>query len=353
MSQEPEHEAVAAAPGEALLALATRTRVKEDPTFPETLPAVQATATEDWSKWSTLPGDLVRRIADSFLATASPTATNDVDYYMCFRAVCPSWRAATDDPDNNTSDGRFRPLVWIILDEDFQGDGRRVLLNTFTGRILRKKLSTLLDYYVVGTSAGFFVLADRSPPHAARVFNPLTGYVHRFAAPVPPDVAFSNVISSDGSLLLFFFCDSSRKIHRAATNDEHFSVSLPPQASYDIIRKLVVVDTKTGTLLLPLESINRFAIFIGNHRCLALDTHIFPSIEANCVYFTEHLDSSAHICKCNIKDREAERISEAADFVKQDKKFVLVGNRPFTLIQLLSSYTINRPDSQLALQHVP
>lgn len=112
------------------------------------------------------------------------------------------------------------------------------------------------------------------------------------------------------------------------------------------------VDAKIGELVL-LQSIDRFSIFIDNHRSLAFDTRIFPSIEANCVYFTENLGSSAHICKCNIKGRKAERISEAADFVKQDKKFVLVGDRPFTLIQLLSSYTINVPDSQLALQHMP
>jgi hypothetical protein len=70
------------------------------------------------------------------------------------------------------------------------------------------------------------------------------------------------------------------------------------------------------------------------------------------VYYTEHLGFSAHICKYNIKDKKVERISEAPEFVKQDKQFVLVAHRPFTIIQLLCSYTINTPDSQLALQQM-
>jgi hypothetical protein len=105
-------------------------------------------------------------------------------------------------------------------------------------------------------------------------------------------------------------------------------------------------ETESGELL-HVESICNHAIFIGHHRCLAVDAHMFPSIEANCIYYTEHQGSSAHIWKYNIKDQKAERISEAVDFVKQDKHFRLVGDRPFTIIQLLSSYTISTRDSEL------
>ena len=93
MSQEPEHAAMAAASGELPPAA---TREKKDPGFAESSPAVPAMAAED--RWSTLPGDLVRRIADSFLDD------NDLDWYMDYRAVCTGWRSATDDPRSDTSD---------------------------------------------------------------------------------------------------------------------------------------------------------------------------------------------------------------------------------------------------------
>lgn len=432
MSQELERTAMAAGPGgEVLLPpplaspvlLPPAKRVKQDPSCPEPSTAVPATAT---AGWSTLSGDLVRRIADSFLAN------NDLDYYMSVRGVCPSWRAATDDPKKDTREPgfrRFQPLAWMVLDDDFQGDDMRVLVNTDTGRFLRKKLPLLLDYHVVGTSRGFFVLADRTPPHAARVFNPLTGCVVRFAAPVPRKVVLSEV---DSSLALALFRDSSRTIYKAAPDSERFvavKTRSKKPAVYDCFRKAAVggayaaisalkstllaemiaflpmfmrigaqmqnrgldninfpgdlhTDVKdiqsslvvlSGQMLLvsgapipfvsqvdidaaklhPLKSIGRFAIFISNRRCLAVDTDMFPSIDANCVYFIQLLGSSAYICKSNIEDRKVERISENPDFVKQGKQFVLGACRPLTVIQLLSSYTINIPDSQLALQQKP
>ncbi|KAF7025781.1 hypothetical protein CFC21_037938 [Triticum aestivum] len=389
-------------------------RVKQDPSCPEPSSAVPAM---EAAGWSTLSGDLIRRIADSFLAN------NDLDYYMSVRGVCPTWRAATDDPTSHTGDSRFHSRGWIVLDEDFQGDGRRVLLNTLTGRFFRKKLPLLLDYYIIGTSQGFFVLADRSPPHAPRVFNPLTSCMVRFAAPVPCEVGLSEV---DSSLALALFCDSSRTIYKAARDSEHFvavKTRSKKPAVYDCFRKAavggvyaeisglkstVLAETITilpmamracfsadsefysdlhrdvkdlqsslvvlsGQMLLvvgapipfvcqvdidaarlhPLRSIDRFAIFLSNRRCLAVDTDMFPSINANCIYFIHLLGTSAYICKSNIEDRKVERISENPDFVKQGKQFVLVACRPVTVIQLLSSYTINIPDSQLALQQMP
>lgn len=44
-----------------------------------------------------------------------------------------------------------------------------------------------------------------------------------------------------------------------------------------------------------------------------------------------------------------ETTSEEVYFMERDEQFVLVADRPFTIIQLLSSYTMNIPDSQLAL----
>uniref|UniRef100_A0ACD5XCR1 Uncharacterized protein n=1 Tax=Avena sativa TaxID=4498 RepID=A0ACD5XCR1_AVESA len=389
-------------------------RRKQDTSCRETSPVLPATAT---AGWSSLPDDLVRRIADSFLAT------NDVDCYVDLRAVCRSWRAATDDPKTNTFDRRFHPRTWIVLDDVFQSDDRRILLNTATSRLLRKKLPLVLDYYVVATAGAFFVLADRIPPHAARVFNPLTGCMISFAVPVPAEVRVSFVGSCDGgsSLGLVLLDDSSCKIYTADPDNEGFASEDCQQGAYNFFRNAVVGGAYThlngsalagviaelcelvrffhgdfvksfsgglpedandsrcflvglsrhmvlvikthGTLFVlkmntelgklePVQSISNFAIFIGHRRCLPVDVDKFPGVEANCVYYTEHLGSSAHICKCNIKDRKVERLSEAAEFMKQDKQFVLMADRPCTIIQLLCSYTINMSDSQLAMQQM-
>ncbi|RLM70144.1 hypothetical protein C2845_PM17G06980 [Panicum miliaceum] len=57
--------------------------------------------------WSALPSDLVNRVGDCFLAT------NDLDHYMTFRAVCSPWRHATDDPRSSpAADPRFWPQRW-------------------------------------------------------------------------------------------------------------------------------------------------------------------------------------------------------------------------------------------------
>ncbi|XP_044346404.1 uncharacterized protein [Triticum aestivum] len=103
-----------------------------------------------------------------------------------------------------------------------------------------------------------------------------------------------------------------------------------------------------GWSALPPDLVRRvadslLAMFIGHQRSLAIDADKFPGIDANCVYYTDILGSSAHICKWNIKDRKVERISESAEFLKQDKKFALVADRPWTIIHLFCSYTINIP----------
>jgi hypothetical protein len=111
------------------------------------------------------------------------------------------------------------------------------------------------------------------------------------------------------------------------------------------------VNTETGEVQF-LKNISRFAFFLGHCRCLRVDASKFPGIEANCMYYTENLGLSARICKRNLKDGKEDIISKAAEFLKQDKQFVLVADRPFTIIHLLCTYTINMPDSQLALQQM-
>ncbi|KAF7039859.1 hypothetical protein CFC21_049803 [Triticum aestivum] len=376
--------------------------------------------------WSALLPDLVRRVADSLLAT------NDLDCYMDFRAVCSGWRAATDDPRSDPSDPRFRPQRWVILDDGadprflpyrlvFLNDGADLLLlNAATGRFLRKRTPLRRRYSVVATTpGGLFVLADRNHSRAACVFNPLTGVLIRFAAPVPTEeVAVATVVFGRGSSpTLNLFCDSSLNFYVAApvsesfnkhnvstyyflrkavrggwglcypwryfvmckifdlieslhvdpikffsqdlpvaghTNDHGwcFLVELGGQVLVVIkLHRCVKVFKMEVDSIVPVESIGSHAIFIGHHRCLAVDTHKFPSVEANCIYYVERLASSAYICMYNLKDEEDEMISAGAvDFMKTDKLFVIAPHRPFTIIHLLSSYTINVRDSQLPLQ---
>ncbi|CAM0878510.1 unnamed protein product [Alopecurus aequalis] len=227
-------------------------REKKRASYPDALPVLPATA----AGWSSLPDDLVRRIADSFLAT------NDVDCYMCFRAVCLSWRAATDDPRNNPSAPRFQPRQWIVLDD---AQGKLLLLNTGTGRSVN------------ATSCGF---------------GCTYGALHE-----------------------------NLRIGRCAQGGH---------------RDWEVRDCTEHRQICHL------------HWSLSVDASKFPGIEADCVYYTQHLGSSARICKYSLKNKKPEWISEAAEFVKQDT-LSLVTDRPFTIIQLLCSYTINVPDSQLPL----
>ncbi|XP_037410392.1 uncharacterized protein LOC119273274 isoform X1 [Triticum dicoccoides] len=100
--------------------------------------------------------------------------------------------------------------------------------------------------------------------------------------------------------------------------------------------------------LAPVETVGRYAIFVGHQRCLVVDAAKFPSVEADCVYYTLDVGKFAFIWKHSISDGKDERVFDAIDFVKENKRFVPVGARPFTIIQLLSSYTINLSDSELA-----
>ncbi|XP_048567122.1 uncharacterized protein LOC125547181 [Triticum urartu] len=396
-------------------------RKKEGPDCLETSPVPPAMVGADWSS---LPYDLLRRIADTLLDT------NDVDCYMDLRAVCRHWRSTTDDPRSDATDPRFRPRQWIVLDEVFASDTRRLLVNTASGRCLHRELPQLRDHHVVATTlGGFFVLADKSPPHAARVFNPLTGGLISFNAPVPPEGKVAAAVCFGmASPMLTLLCDSSRKHYTAFPDSECFIThehEHQHKHNYGILRmairggfdgglqrltqlqdvvfkinnsmKLVQVhparflfdnlpetaDPEDMVCFLMefggqaltiaklhrlikvikfepehdvrarLQSIGRFAIFVGHARCLAVDADKFPSVEANCVYYIERLGSSAHMCKYNLQDEKDERVSDAVDFVKHNKQFVLAADRPFTIIHLIASYTINVRDSELASQQIP
>ncbi|TVU41663.1 hypothetical protein EJB05_15202, partial [Eragrostis curvula] len=140
-------------------------------------------STEETVDWSSLPADLVNRVSDCFLAT------NDLDYYMSFRAVCGPWRSATTDPKTSSHDRRFYPTRWIILDEFYHqnGDDGRLFLNASTGRFLRKELPLRGHILLTTTTGGFLILVDYTspPPRAVSILNPFTGSSIRFSAPLP------------------------------------------------------------------------------------------------------------------------------------------------------------------------
>ncbi|KAI4969505.1 hypothetical protein ZWY2020_000419 [Hordeum vulgare] len=253
--------------------------------------------------WSSLPSELLIHIADCLLAT------NDVDCYMHFRAVRTSWRSATDDPrSTDHSDLRFHPRRWIILDEVFQTDAR-LMVNTATGRVLRKDLPVLRlrKYEVTATTpCGFLVLTDREHPHAARVLNPFTGRMIRFMAQMPFEMGVSAAaISGDASPELILFSDTCYEQYTATPDSDH--VHLNELEFLFVWLRLAVgagictnatarreCDMQEGRLkvyymdtddheLEPVKSIGGRAIFVGCRRCLSVNAHKFSSIVPDCV----------------------------------------------------------------------
>ncbi|KAI5002466.1 hypothetical protein ZWY2020_027116 [Hordeum vulgare] len=249
-------------------------RKKGAPTRLETSPLLPAAG------WSALPPDLVRRLADSLLAT------NDLDNYMDYRAVCSGWRAATDP--------RFRVRRWIILGEVFPSQGEEMLLlNTDSDRFLRKKPPPLSVYHAVATTHnGYLVLAEKRPPHTARVLNPLSGVGIRFVVPVPPEVGSADVVFDVSS------CNAADVLFFPEGLVGHMLV-MNAQGSISVFRKQI-------DKFVALDNISNYVVFIGHQRSLAIDATKFPGIDANCVYYTDILGSSAHICKCNIRDKSRE-----------------------------------------------
>ncbi|XBH95510.1 hypothetical protein VPH35_086057 [Triticum aestivum] len=116
------------------------------------------------------------------------------------------------------------------------------------------------------------------------------------------------------------------------------------------------MDTAASTLE-RIKSIGSRAIFAGGcHRCVCLDADKFPSIEANCVYFTDRLGSeSTDMYRLNDgEQRESVVMSAAggddAPSVNLDLPAFLchpMTAHPFTIIQLLSIYTFNMQSGQV------
>uniref|UniRef100_A0A0A9AUZ7 KIB1-4 beta-propeller domain-containing protein n=1 Tax=Arundo donax TaxID=35708 RepID=A0A0A9AUZ7_ARUDO len=350
--------------------------------------------------WSSLPADLVNRVGDCFLAS------NDLDYYMEFRAVCHNWRSATADPRTSPEEPCFRPRWWVMLDELYSDDDTHLFVNATTGRFLHKSLPLLRRYYLVTTTTGgFIILSDRKPPHAAQVLNPFTGSLTRFLAPVPRQMHLAAaVVGSADSFTLVMASDSAREVYWADPESDAFffevcnrpSGMLPYIAgkyagcksgsvvtdtdeankiidnrrSAKLEYRVCAADSASGEVLVvsiekgshrigiskakmdspegvlePVTSIGSRALFVGD-RCLLVNSNKLPSIDANCIYYQVDCPDGwfcDDVYVYDINHGRAERIAESIS----TNTVMRENAHPLALLDLLVSYTMNIPEYEL------
>uniref|UniRef100_A0ACD5XRV6 Uncharacterized protein n=1 Tax=Avena sativa TaxID=4498 RepID=A0ACD5XRV6_AVESA len=135
-------------------------------------------ADEETGGWASLPGDIVRLVAERVLISG------DVVDYITLRAVCSLWRASTDSP-NLGGHQYLRPRGWAALCD---GDAARpddageiTFFKPATGRRLcvrfpSASLSRLRGSRVVAFSSGLLVLLHKRF-NEVRVIHPFTGVV--------------------------------------------------------------------------------------------------------------------------------------------------------------------------------
>ncbi|KAF6988416.1 hypothetical protein CFC21_005953 [Triticum aestivum] len=114
------------------------------------------------------------------------------------------------------------------------------------------------------------------------------------------------------------------------------------------------MDGMGGNMLVRVKNIGSRSIFIGrSQRCLSLDADKFPSIEANCIYFTECL-SSPSTDIYHLKDGEQVKnamsvAGGAGPSMNLNMPAFLwhsMTEHPCTIFQLLSLYTFNWQSGQ-------
>ncbi|CAL5083595.1 unnamed protein product [Urochloa decumbens] len=160
--------------------------------------------------WSSLPDDLVIKVGDCLLAD------NDIYSHMNFRAVCPSWRSAT----NEAKPGCFQPSKWALLDRH---DNVLTFVNVETGQFLVKNIPLLRKYFFVGaTGGGMIILEEPTPPNQVRVLNPFTGLILRFKASLPTIGWVSEAAVTTSPIMLFVVSGKAGNIMWADADSEHF-----------------------------------------------------------------------------------------------------------------------------------
>ncbi|CAN6363235.1 unnamed protein product [Urochloa humidicola] len=303
----------------------------------------QLKAEEGMADWSSLPSDLINRVAARFLAT------NDLDHYTDFRAVCRSWRSSTADPRTTATandDPRFRPRRWVILDEVKSASGMlrhtyhhhdrdtRLFVNAATGRFLRRSLPLLRGYYhVTTTPGGFLVLADRKPPHAARVLNPFTGAMARFRAPMPRETYLAAAaVTGSFTLTLVLACNASGRLYWADPESEAFlfqtcnigfpSGLLPLLASEYAGRKhgsaVTDTDEATNKMVDPVRSSAQL-----EHRTVAVSSTTGGETET-LLLVTLDLDKSNHLVQ--VRKRPAASSAQEAGVLEFEEQVTSIGN---------------------------
>ncbi|KAL6846785.1 hypothetical protein ACP4OV_024233 [Aristida adscensionis] len=346
--------------------------------------------------WASLPPELIDHVAGGLLVT------NDLDCYMDFRAVCRSWRAATADPKASPAAGdpRFRPRLWAMLDEGVHQSAARLFVNLATGRFVRKYVPLLRrggggsrHLLVAVAAGGWLVVAERRPTNAARLLNPLTGALIRFAAPVPTAerVLAAHVVTTSsspaaaptlvlrccgkpgpiycadpgsGSFLRYIDtpCFSHASITRATPMAMMFDFDMvPPMPIFDDISidgrgpyrcflvepeeemmvfvrllqcgiEVFKIDIGKKNVIEPVRDIGSRALFVGDRRCVFVEADKFPAVEANCIYYVEELENTSCICIYNLKDGSVVRAGGAIKYQKPD---LCGASPPFTIVQLL------------------
>jgi hypothetical protein len=125
-------------------------------------------AAEEVGVWATLPGDIVRLVAERVLIAG------DVVDYISLRAACSDWRASTDSPLLGAH--HYLPA---LCDGDAvrPDDARQVaFFKPATRRRLRVRIRDLAGYRVVAISSGLLVLLHKRY-NTVRVLHPFFNFV--------------------------------------------------------------------------------------------------------------------------------------------------------------------------------
>lgn len=105
-------------------------------------------------------------------------------------------------------------------------------------------------------------------------------------------------------------------------------------------------------VLEPTRCIGSRALFLGD-RCLSVDTDKFPSIDDNCIFFTDYDQREiGTIYMYNLTEEKKEMISDVIDTYDINYNFQRCADNipPFTLIQLFLHYCTDIPCPQLELE---
>ncbi|KAE8815533.1 hypothetical protein D1007_06999 [Hordeum vulgare] len=131
-------------------------------------------------------------------------------------------------------------ILRVVLDDAdvFRDEHTRLLVNTRSGRFLRKKLPLLAGHryrHVATTPGGFFVLADGDDYDAARILNPFTGHMIHFTATVPSDMVDAAAVIGSSPTLVLLCGGSDRKRYMAEPDSRSFAL-YHEEDSYPLIR---------------------------------------------------------------------------------------------------------------------